>query len=101
MWIIEFLKEAESLSNGNQILLFITGLILAVMVVGIICWVGSTLEMYIKLKYSKNSFKDPKRNTCFSLRSLTGDPIPLPDGNTKKKMKLLITFDAVDGPGHD
>ena len=52
-------------------------------------------------KYLEESFADPKRNTCFSLRSLTGDPIPMPDGNTKKKMKLLVTFDAVDGPGFE
>lgn len=52
-------------------------------------------------KYLSDSFADPKRNTCFSLRSLTGDPKPLPDGNTKKTMKLLVTFDAVDGPGFE
>lgn len=47
------------------------------------------------------SFADKKRNTCFSLRSLTSDPTPLPDGNSSKKMKLLVTFDAVDGPGFE
>jgi len=52
-------------------------------------------------KYLEQSFADPKRNTCFSLRSLTSDPSPLPDGNTIKKMKLLVTFDAVDGPGFE
>lgn len=52
-------------------------------------------------KYLEESFADPKRNTCFSLRSLTGDPQPMPDGNIKKRMKLLVTFDAVDGPGFE
>lgn len=52
-------------------------------------------------KYLVESFADPKRNTCFSLRSLTSDPTPMPDGNVKKRMKLLVTFDAVDGPGFE
>lgn len=52
-------------------------------------------------KFLEESFADSKRNTCFSLRSLTSDPTPMPDGNVMKKMKLLVTFDAVDGPGFE
>jgi hypothetical protein len=52
-------------------------------------------------KYLQESFADAKRNTCFSLRSLTSDPTPLPNGCALKKMKMLVTFDAVDGPGFE
>ena len=45
------------------------------------------------------NFQDPTRNVSFSLRSatsITGQR----DGVTFKKMLVLFTFDAVDGPGY-
>lgn len=51
---------------------------------------GKTLE---------ENFQDPTRNVSFSLRSattITGQR----EGVTYKKMLVLFTFDAVDGPGY-
>lgn len=50
-------------------------------------------------KTLSENFQDPTRNVSFSLRSattVTGQR----DGITFKKMLVLFTFDAVDGPGY-
>lgn len=51
--------------------------------------------------YLKESFEDSKRNTSFSLRSLTSEPRQLPNGVMSKSIVALVTFDAVDGPGFE
>ena len=51
--------------------------------------------------YLKESFEDVKRNTSFSLRSLTAEPRQLPNGVLSKSIVALVTFDAVDGPGFE
>ena len=50
-------------------------------------------------QYLTDSFKDSKRNTAFSLRSLTSSAKRLPNGNVLKEVAMLSTFDAVDAPG--
>lgn len=52
-------------------------------------------------KYLAESFADPKRNTAFSLRSLTSNPEPSNAGYVIKKILALITFDAVSTPGFE
>lgn len=52
-------------------------------------------------QYLKESFEDVKRNTSFSLRSLTSEPRQLPNGVLSKSIVALVTFDAVDGPGFE
>lgn len=45
-------------------------------------------------QYLKESFEDPNRNTSFSIRALSQKL-----GKNKKAVKIMVTFDAVDGPG--
>jgi hypothetical protein len=51
-------------------------------------------------QYLKDSMEDPNRNTAFSLRALTQD-VENRGGITVRKVCLLVTFDAVDGPGFE
>jgi len=51
-------------------------------------------------QYLKDSMEDPNRNTAFSLRALTQD-VETRGGITIRKVCLLVTFDAVDGPGFE
>lgn len=46
------------------------------------------------------SFEDPNRDTCFSLRSLTSQPIRRGDGVGVKKVINLTTYDYVTVPGY-
>lgn len=52
-------------------------------------------------KYLTESLLDPKRNTAFSLRSITGAPKKHPAGYVEKSVLALVTYDAVDGPGYE
>ncbi len=52
-------------------------------------------------KFLTESMEDPKRNTAFSLRSITTKPRRLPNGVSSKDIISLVTFDAVDGPGFE
>lgn len=52
-------------------------------------------------QYLAESFADPKRNTAFSLRSLTSAPKPIGGGLASKSIVAMVTFDAVDGPGFE
>ena len=48
--------------------------------------------------YLKQSFADPKRNTAFSLRSLTSS-LGVKDGYDYRMVRQLVTFDSVDTGG--
>jgi hypothetical protein len=52
-------------------------------------------------EFLKESFSDPKRNTSFSLRSLTSAPRAIGGGISSKAIVAMVTFDAVDGPGFE
>ena len=49
-------------------------------------------------KYLEDALSDPNRNVAFSLRSTTNKGVQR-GGAIERKMKNLITFDAVEGPG--
>jgi hypothetical protein len=51
-------------------------------------------------QYLKESFEDSRRNTAFSLRSLTSEP-KVVNGVQHKTVLCLITVDAVDGCGYE
>lgn len=51
-------------------------------------------------KYLQESFEDPNRNTSFSLRAITHD-IQQRAGAIVRQVLMLVTFDAVDGPGFE
>jgi hypothetical protein len=52
-------------------------------------------------QFLRESFADPKRNTAFSLRSLTSAPRAIGGGVNSKSIVAMVTFDAVDGPGFE
>jgi len=53
-----------------------------------------------KGKYLEESLRDPNFNTAWSLRSLCSKPKVI-DGIQHKKILMLVTFDAVGGPGFE
>ena len=46
------------------------------------------------------SFKNPRSNTAFSLRSLVAQTGVAPDGSLNQRVTALITIDYVDAPGY-
>jgi hypothetical protein len=47
-------------------------------------------------QYLVENFADPNRNVSFSLRAIT---VPVGPGGTRRQIRIMVTFDAVDGPG--
>lgn len=47
-------------------------------------------------QFLKENFADPNRNVAFSLRAIT---VPTGPDGTQREIRLMVTFDAVDGPG--
>ena len=53
-----------------------------------------------KGQFLDESFKDANRDTGFSLRSITSEPVPRKDGSYSKSIVALTTFDAVGIQGY-
>jgi hypothetical protein len=51
--------------------------------------------------YLRESFESANRNTAFSLRSLTANPVKLASGVLSKKVLAMVTYDAVGCPGFE
>jgi hypothetical protein len=50
-------------------------------------------------KYLDEDFRDPNRNTAFSVRSLCEEQRDPKSGSVIRKIRILVTFDAVSSPG--
>lgn len=50
-------------------------------------------------KYLSEDFQDPNRNTAFSVRSLCEEQRNPKNGQVMRKIRVLVTFDAVGSPG--
>lgn len=51
-------------------------------------------------KYLQESFEDSQANTSFSLRAVTDD-VGAISGGMLRRVRMLVTFDAVDAPGFE